>query len=151
MHWFNPAQVMKLIEVIRGALTSDETFNFMLDLCEKLGKNPVEATDSPGFFTSRYILIVMMSAIRMFEGGIAGIKEIDTMCKQGFGFPMGPFELMDLTGMDVALHATEYTYGITGDIANKAPLTLRKLVTAGYIGRKPESKGGWYDYYHISK
>ncbi len=150
MHWFNPAQVMVLIEVIRGALTSDETFDFMLDFCKKIGKNPVEANDSPGFFTSRYILVVMMTGIRMFENGIAGIKEIDTMCKQGFGFPMGPFELMDLTGLDVALHATEYTYDTTGDIANKAPLTLRKLVTAGYIGRKKGSKGGWYDYYKIA-
>jgi len=151
MHWFNPAQVMTLIEVIRGALTSDETFNFMMDFCQKLGKNPVEAKDAPGFFTSRFISSIMHSAVRMFEQGVAGIKEIDTMCKQGFGFPMGPFELMDLTGLDIPLHGADYVYNITGDPMDKAPLTLRKLVAAGYIGRKLGSKGGWYDYYHISK
>jgi len=151
MHWFNPAQVMRLIEVIRGALTSDETFNFAMELSRKLGKVPVEASDSPGFFTSRFIGIVMMSAIKLFEQGIAGIEEIDTMCKLGFGFPMGPFELMDLTGLDVPLHAAEYIYDITGDPGNKAPLTMRKLVAAGYIGKKAGSKGGWYDYYRIKK
>lgn len=151
MHWFNPAQVMRLIEVIRGTLTSDETFNFILDFCRKLGKNPVEAKDTPGFFTSRFIGIVMNSAVRMFEQGIAGIKETDTMCRQAFGFPMGPFELMDLTGLDIGLHAADYIYGITGDPAAKAPVSVRKLVAAGYIGHKPGSKGGWYDYYRISK
>jgi 3-hydroxybutyryl-CoA dehydrogenase len=151
MHWFNPAQVMRLIEVIRGALTSDETFNFTMELSKKLGKVPVEASDAPGFFTSRFIGMVMMSAVRLFEQGIAGIKEIDTMCKLGFGFPMGPFELMDLTGLDVGVHAGEYIYDITGDIGNKPPLTLKKLVSAGYIGKKTGSRGGWYDYYKISK
>ena len=151
MHWFNPAQVMRLIEVIRGALTSDETFNFMVDFCLKLGKNPVEAKDVPGFFTSRFIAMVMNNAVRMFEEGVAGVKEIDIMCRQGFGFPMGPFELMDLVGMDVNQHISEYVYPITGDPNAMLPITVRKLVAAGYIGNKPGSKGGWYDYYGISK
>ena len=149
MHWFNPAQVMKLIEVIRGVSSSDETFNFMIDFCRKIGKNPVEANDAPGFFSSHFICNFMYTAIRMFEQGIAGIEEIDTICKQGFGFPMGPFELMDLTGLDIPFHGMAYTYSITGDPVDKAPVTLKKLVTAGYVGHKRESKGGWYDYYHI--
>jgi len=151
MHWFNPAQVMRLIEIIRGALTSDETFKFMWDLSLKLGKNPVEAKDTPGFFTSRFIGIFMNSAVRMFEEGVAGIKEIDVMSKQAFGFPMGPFELMDLTGLDIGVHASEYIYGLTGDPSARAPITLRKLATAGYIGNKPGSRGGWYDYYRLTK
>jgi len=151
MHWFNPAQVMRLIEVIRGALTSGETFGFMVDFCRKLGKNPVEAKDVPGFFTSRFIDMLMNNAVRMFEEGIAGITEIDTMCRQGFGFPMGPFELMDLTGLDINQHVAEYIYSMTGDPNAMAPITMRKLVAAGYIGNKPGSKGGWYNYYGISK
>ena len=149
MHWFNPAPVMKLIEVIRGALTSDSTFDFIVEFSKKLGKIPVEASDSPGFFTSRFISEFMIRGVRMFEEGVAGIKEIDTMCKLGFGFPMGPFELMDLTGIDIIMHAGEYVYNITGDPNDKTPITLRKLVTAGYIGKKPGSKGGWYDFYNI--
>ncbi|MFC1918410.1 3-hydroxyacyl-CoA dehydrogenase family protein [Chloroflexota bacterium] len=151
MHWFNPAQIMKLIEVIRGALTSTETFNVTIDFSRKLGKNPLEAKDAPGFFTSRFISMVMNSAVRMFEEGIAGIEEIDTMCKQAFGFPMGPFELLDHTGLDVNVHSSDYIYGITGDPAAKAPVSLRKLAAAGYLGNKAMSKGGWYDYYQISK
>lgn len=151
MHWFNPAQVMTLIEVVRGILTSEETLNFMLDFSRKLGKNPVEAKDSPGFFTSHFLSSFIFRAVRMWEQGIAGIKEIDTMCKQGFGFPMGPFELMDLTGLDIYVEAGDYICSITGESVDKCPLTLRNLVAAGYIGHKAGSRGGWYDYYHISK
>lgn len=149
MHWFNPAPVMRLIEVVRGTLTSDDTFNFMVEFSKKLGKNPVEAKDGPGFFTTRFLAEFMNAGVRMFEEGLGGIKEIDTMCKQGFGFPMGIFELMDLTGIDVIFHVGEYLFSITGDPRMKAPLTLRKLVDAGYTGRKPGSRGGWYDYYQI--
>ena len=151
MHWFVPAQIMKLIEVIRGAETSDETFDTIVELSKKLGKVPVEAKDGPGFFTSRYIGSYFMEAIRLFESGVAGIKEIDTMCKLGFGWPMGPFELMDLTGLDIAMHASEYVCREIGDPRHAAPITLKKLVRADYIGNKPGSKGGWYAYYKIEK
>jgi 3-hydroxybutyryl-CoA dehydrogenase len=154
MHWFNPAPVMKLIEIVRGALTSDETFNITVELANKLGKIPIEAHDSPGFFTTRFITSLFIEAIRIFETGVAGIKEIDEMSKLGFGFPMGPFELMDLVGLDTALHISEYLYNETKDYRYAPPLTLRKLVLSGYIGDKrvkPSSKGGWYDFYNISK
>ena len=154
MHWFNPAPVMKLIEVVRGALTSDETYNLTVRLAEKCGKTPVEAKDTPGFFTTRFILILTNEAVRMFERGIAGIKEIDTMAKLGFGFPMGPFELMDLVGLDTILHISNYIYNETGEEIFKPPITLKKLVLSGYIGNKKiktGSKGGWYDYYKPEK
>jgi len=151
MHWFNPAPIMRLVEVIKGAETSDETYNMTADLCKKLGKIPVKAEDGPGFFTSRFLASYLMEAVRLFECGIAGIKEVDTMCKLGFGWPMGPFELMDLTGIDIPVHAAEYVYKETGDPKYAVPITIKKLVKAGYIGNKLGSKGGWYDYFKIEK
>ena len=151
MHWFNPAPVMKLIEVVRGALTSDETFNLTVELSKKMGKIPIEAGDGPGFFTTRFINSWLVEAVRLFEIGIGGIKEIDEMCKLAFGFPMGPFELMDLIGLDTALHIAEYLYNETKEPHYAAPNTLKKLVLSGYIGRKPGSRGGWYDFYGIEK
>ncbi len=151
MHWFNPAPVMKLIEVVRGALTSDETFNLTVELSKKMGKIPIEAGDGPGFFTTRFINSWLVEAIRLFEIGIGGIKEIDEMCKLAFGFPMGPFELMDLVGLDTMLHIAEYLYNETKEPHYAAPNTLKKLVLSGYLGRKPGSRGGWYDFYGIEK
>ncbi|WP_456468567.1 3-hydroxyacyl-CoA dehydrogenase NAD-binding domain-containing protein [Archaeoglobus sp.] len=151
MHWFNPAPVMKLIEVIRGALTSDETFNLTVELSKKFGKIPIEAGDGPGFFTTRFINSWLVEAVRLFEIGIGGIKEIDEMCKLAFGFPMGPFELMDLIGLDTALHIAEYLYDETSERHYAPPVTLKKLVMSGYIGRKPGSRGGWYDFYGIER
>ena len=154
MHWFNPAPVMKLVEIVKGGLTSDESYNLTVELAKKCGKVPVEAKDVPGFFTTRFILSVTNEAIRLFENGIAGIKEIDTMSKLGFGFPMGPFELMDLIGLDTILHISDYLYEETGELTFKAPIILKKLVLSGYLGSKKikaNSKGGWYDYYRIQK
>ncbi len=154
MHWFNPAPVIKLIEVVRGVLTSDETFQLTVELSKRLGKVPVEAKDSPGFFTTRFMMCWFMEAIRMFEEGIAGIKEIDTMCKLAFRFPMGPFELMDFTGLDTAFRVGEYVYRETGEKRYAPPVTLKKLVLSGYKGDKrfiPDSRGGWYDYFKVEK
>lgn len=151
MHWFNPAPVMKLIEVVRGAMTSDETFNLTVELSKKMGKIPIEAGDGPGFFTTRFINSWLVEAIRLFEIGVGRIKEIDEMCKLAFGFPMGPFELMDLIGLDTVLHIAEYMYGETKEKHYAPPVTLKKLVYSGYIGRKPGSKGGWYEYYGVEK
>ena len=154
MHWFNPAPVMPLIEVVRGASTSDETYNLIVEISKRLGKVPIEAKDGPGFFTTRFIISWLMESVRLFELDVAGIKEIDQMCKLAFRFPMGPFELMDLIGLDTVLHISEYIFSETHEIHQAPPLTLRKLVLAGYIG-DPEvkigSKGGWYDYHRIKK
>lgn len=154
MHWFNPAPVMKLIEIVRGALTSDETFEITVELSKRFGKIPIEAKDGPGFFTTRFINSWLVEAIRLFELGVAGIKEIDEMCKLAFGFPMGPFELMDLIGLDTVLHIAEYMYEETKEKHYAPPITLKKLVMSGYLGDKklkPQSRGGWYDYYKIKK
>lgn len=149
MHWFNPPSMMKLIEVIRGALTSDETYNLVVDLSRKLGKEPVLASDGPGFFTTRYIGTYLTEAIRLLELGVAGIEEMDKMCKLGFGWPMGPIKLADYIGLDTMLHISEYLLKETGDPRYAAPLVLKKLVKSGYLGKKPGSKGGFYEYFKI--
>jgi 3-hydroxybutyryl-CoA dehydrogenase len=152
MHWFNPAHVMPLIEVVRGPLTSDETFNLIVGLSKKLGKTPIEARDGPGFYTTRFITAYLFEAVRLFEAGVAGIGEIDEMTKLAFRHPMGPFELMDLIGLDTMLHIGEYICGITNEPRYSPPLVLRKLVLSGYIGdprSKPGSRGGWRDYFKV--
>jgi 3-hydroxybutyryl-CoA dehydrogenase len=150
MHWFNPAPVMPLIEVVRGPLTSEETLRLVMDLSRKLGKIPIEVKDGPGFYTTRFITAYLFEAIRIFEEGIAGIESIDEMTKLAFRHPMGPFELMDLIGLDTVLHIGEYIYTLTGEPQYKPPLTLRKLVLSGYLGDpryKAGSKGGWRNYF----
>ncbi|MEM1537461.1 MAG: 3-hydroxyacyl-CoA dehydrogenase family protein [Candidatus Nezhaarchaeales archaeon] len=154
MHFFNPVPIMRLVEVVRGALTSDETVNLAKELSIKLGKIPVVVNDGPGFFTSRWFAVWASEAFRLFELGIAGIKEIDTMCKLGFNMPLGPFELHDMVGIDVQLHVLEYLYRETGDPRYAPPTILKKLVKAGYRGDprfNPGSKGGFYDYFKVVK
>lgn len=150
MHWFNPAPAMPLIEVIRGPLTSEETLNLIIALSKKLGKTPIEVKDGPGFYTTRFITAYLFEAIRLFEAGIADIEGIDEMTKLAFRHPMGPFELMDLIGLDTMLHIGEYIYNITKEPHYKPPIALRKLVLSEYIGDpkyKLGSKGGWRTYY----
>ncbi len=151
MHWFNPPPMMKLIEIVSGALTSDETYETIRDFSIKLGKEPVPANDGPGFFTTRYISFYLAEAMRLFEMGTAGIKEMDDMCKLGFGWPMGPIELVDFIGLDTNLHILEYMHEETGDPRYAPPLILKKLVKSGYFGKKPWSKGGFYEYFGISR
>lgn len=154
MHFFNPAHVMKLVEIIRGATTSDETYKVIYDLSIKMGKVPVEAMDGPGFFTTRFICYTAAEIIRLLELGIAGVKEIDTMVKLGFGWPMGPFVLVDFVGLDTIYHVLEYCYNETGNTSYKPPMLLRKMVMAGFLGdpkQKPGSKGGFYEYFKVPR
>jgi len=154
MHWFNPAQMMPLIELVRGEQTSNETFDFLFALSEKMGKKPVTVNDGPGFFTSRFMTAFLNEAARLLEAGVAGVKEIDTMCKLGFSFPMGPFELMDVIGLDTMLQSSVYIYGKTADEKFKTPEVLKKMVADGFFGDrriKKGSRGGWYDAYGIEK
>ena len=154
MHWFNPAPVMPLIEIVRSSLTSDETFKLVIELSRKLAKIPIEAKDGPGFYTTRFITAYLYEAIRLFETGVAGIKEIDEMTKLAFRHPMGPFELMDLIGLDTTLHIGEYVYSKTLEPQYRPPLSLRKLVLSEFFGDKrfkPASRGGWWDYYKVSR
>ncbi len=135
MHFFNPAPLMKLVEIVRGLKTSDETINTVIDLSEKLGKIPVVINDGPGYVSTRMHAIFVIEAMRIFESGIADAKSIDEVAKYGFNHPMGPLELADLMGLDVVLKFYEYLEKELGD-RYKPPIILKKLVSAGYTGKK---------------
>ncbi|RLF15241.1 MAG: 3-hydroxyacyl-CoA dehydrogenase [Thermoprotei archaeon] len=154
LHFFNPVPIMRGVEVVKGALTSQETLDLAVEFCKKIGKVPIVVNDGPGFFTSRWFAAWAGEAFRLFEAGIAGIKEIDQLAKLCFNMPMGPFELHDMAGIDVQLHVMEYLYRETGDPRYAPPLILKKLVKAGYYGDRkynPRSRGGFYDYFGIPK
>jgi len=146
MHFFNPAQIMKLVEVIRGYHTNDETVSAVTEMAKKLGKEPVEVKkDTPGFIVNRLMIPHFLEAIKMVEEGIATVEDIDKAVKLGLNYPMGPFELMDLTGVDIALHVSEYLYKeLNKESKWSAPTLLRSMTRAGKLGRK--TKGGWYKY-----
>ena len=146
MHFFNPAQIMRLVEVIRGYHTNDETVRTVMDMSRKMGKEPVEVKkDTPGFIVNRLMIPHFLEAIKMYEEGVATIEDIDKAVKLGLNYPMGPFELMDLTGVDIALHVSEYLYKeLNKENKWSAPTLLRSMIRAGKLGRK--TKGGWYKY-----
>jgi 3-hydroxybutyryl-CoA dehydrogenase len=146
MHFFNPAPLMKLVEVIRGYDTSNETVSAVMEMARKLGKEPVEVKkDTPGFIVNRLLMPHFVEAIKMAEEGIASIEDIDKAVKLGLNYPMGPFELMDLTGIDIGLHVIEYLYKeLNKESKWSAPTLLRSMVRAGKLGRK--TKAGWYKY-----
>jgi 3-hydroxybutyryl-CoA dehydrogenase len=146
MHFFNPAPLMRLVEVIRAYHTNDETVRVVMEMAKKLGKEPVEVKkDTPGFIVNRLMMPHMVEAIRMAEEGIASIEDIDKAVKLGLNYPMGPFELMDLTGTDIALHVTEYLYKeLNKESKWSVPTLLRSMIRAGKLGRK--TGGGWYKY-----
>lgn len=146
MHFFNPAPLMRLVEVIRGYETSDETVSIVMEMARKMGKEPVEVKkDTPGFIVNRLMIPHLIEAIKMAEEGIASIEDIDKAVKLGLNYPMGPFELMDLTGVDISLHVTEYLYReLNKESKWSAPTLLRSMVRAGKLGRK--TGAGWYKY-----
>jgi len=144
MHFFNPAPLMRLVEVIHGYHTSDETIKVVMEMARKFGKEPVEVKkDTPGFIVNRLLMPHFIEAIKMAEEGIASIEDIDKAVKLGLNYPMGPFELMDLTGIDIALHVIEYLYKeLNKESKWSAPTLLRSMVRAGRLGKK--TGGGWY-------
>jgi 3-hydroxybutyryl-CoA dehydrogenase len=144
MHFFNPPQVMKLVEIVRGLQTSDETVELAKKLAEKLGKVPVLCKDVPGFIANRVGIIAILEAIRLYEQGVASARDIDTAMKLGYNWPMGPLELADFIGLDILLNISEILYKETGNLAYHPPTILRRLVTAGYLGRKTNK--GFYTY-----
>ncbi|CAC11618.1 probable 3-hydroxyacyl-CoA dehydrogenase [Thermoplasma acidophilum] len=148
MHWFNPAGIMKLIEVVRAKMTSEDTISTVVDFSRRIGKTPVVVADVPGFFTTRFIEGWLLAAIRSYEANIATKADIDTMAKLAFGFPMGPFELMNIIGIDTVYHIAEYLREETGDPQFIPPVSLKQMVINGYLGDpkvKYGSKGGWFD------
>lgn len=143
-HWFNPPPLMKLIEVIRGIETSDETLQAALDLAHAYGKETIVCKkDTPGFITSRLIASFMVEAGRILEEGIADLEDIDKACKLGFGHAMGPLMTADLSGLDVVEFVADNLARNYGD-RFLVPQTVRALVNAGHLGRK--SGRGLYDY-----
>jgi len=145
MHFFNPALVMKCVEIVPGPDTSEDTTATVAALARRMGKEPVVLTkEIHGFLANRILNAVRDEAIRLYEGGYAGIAEIDTVCRTALGYPMGPFELMDLTGVDIGYHVKLARFEETGDPQDAPSATVTELVRQGRLGRKTGS--GFYDY-----
>ncbi len=145
MHFFNPAQVMRLCEIIRGYKTSDETVKIASSLAQSFGKTTVEVKkDTPGFIVNRVMMPQFIEAIRLVEEGVATPQDIDTAVTLGLNYPMGPFTLMDFTGIDISMFVMDYFYEESKDMRWNPPYTVKSVVRAGRLGRK--TGAGWYDY-----
>jgi 3-hydroxybutyryl-CoA dehydrogenase len=151
MHFFNPVQLMKPLEVVRGVLTKDDTVDAVKNLALKLGKTHIVVKDSPGFASTRLGVALFQEASKMLEEGVASLKDIDTGAKLFYGHRMGPFETCDLVGLDARLNNLNSLYQSTGDPKWAPPLLLKQLVASSYLGDKPGSKGGYYTYFGVQK
>jgi 3-hydroxybutyryl-CoA dehydrogenase len=144
MHFFNPVQVMKLVEVIPALQTTEETVDIAMKFSEKIGKVPIKCKDTPGFVVNRILVPMMLDACRLVDEGVASIEDIDKAMKLGAGWPMGPFELMDFTGVEIAYYVGEIFYEYMKQPHFNPPGLMRKMVKAGYLGKKTGK--GFYDY-----
>ena len=142
LHFFNPVHIMKLLEIVRGPLTSDETLAAAVDLAARLKKTAIVVNDAPGFATSRLGICLGNEAMRMLEEGVASAADIDQAMKLGYGHPMGPLALSDLVGLDVRMHITTGLFDELGTDGFRAPRLLKRLVKLGHIGKK--SGRGFY-------
>ena len=144
MHFFNPAPAMKLVEVIRGARTSNECFKAVYDCAAEIGKSPVEVGEAPGFVVNRILFPMINEAIIVLENGIASKEDIDTAMMYGANHKMGPLALADLVGLDICLAIMETIFTETGDSKYRPALTMKKMVRAGLLGQKTGE--GFYKY-----
>jgi 3-hydroxybutyryl-CoA dehydrogenase len=146
MHFFNPVPLMRLVEVIRGYYTSDDTIAVAMDLARKFKKEPIEVKkDIPCFVVNRLMMPHFIEAILLLQEGIASAEDIDKAAKLGLNYPMGPFELMDLTGIDIAYHVAEYLHKeMNKELKWVSPRLMKDMVKANRLGMK--TGGGWYNY-----
>ena len=136
LHFFNPAQRMKLVEVVAAEQSSEETLNALEAFAEGLGKQPVRTKDRPGFLVNRLLMPYLNQVIQAYDDGLASAEDMDIALEMGLGYPMGGLKLLDLIGLDIHLHATSAAYEQTHDLHFSPPPLLRRLVSAGYLGRK---------------
>jgi len=144
LHFFNPVPLMKLVEVVRTILTTDETFNTAFAWAKSLGKEAVSCRDNSGFIVNRLLVPYILDAIRAYEEGVGSVEDIDKAMQLGCGYPMGPFTLLDFVGLDTTYFITDVMFGEYREKRFAAPPLLRKMVLAGRFGRK--SGAGFYDY-----
>ena len=144
MHFFNPVPVMKLVEIIKGIATSEETKNAIIELSKGLGKEPVEVEEAPGFVVNRILIPMINEAVGILADGIASAEDIDLAMKLGANHPIGPLALADLVGLDVCLAIMEVLYEEFGDSKYRPHPLLRKMVRGGLLGRK--TKKGFFEY-----
>jgi len=144
LHFFNPVPMMKLVEVVKTIATAPEVFDAAVEFGKKLGKVPVRTSDKTGFIVNRLLVPYLLDAIRAYEEGVGSITDIDEAMKLGCGYPMGPFTLLDFVGLDTTYYITEVMYDEFKERRFASPALLRRLVLAGWYGRK--SGKGFYDY-----
>ena len=144
LHFFNPVPLMKLVEVVRGLATSDETYQALYAFSQAIGKEPITAPDKPGFIVNRLLVPYLLDAIRCFEEGLGSAQDIDNGMKLGCGHPMGPLTLLDFVGLDTTYYIANIMFDEYKDAMFAAPPLLKRMVLAGKLGRK--SGEGFYKY-----
>src|ERR1700693_4251449 len=144
LHFFNPVPLMKLVEVVRTIATSDEVYETAYEFGKKLGKVPVRTSDKTGFIVNRLLVPYLLDAVRAYEEGVGSIEDIDNAMKLGCGYPMGPFTLLDFVGLDTTYYITHVMYDEFKERRFASPPLLKRMVMAGWYGRK--SGKGFYDY-----
>jgi len=144
MHFFNPVPIMGLVEIIKGQATNDETVKTIEEVSKKVGKETVLVNEAPGFAVNRILVPALLEAVHAIQEGVATVEDMDTSIRLGLNWPMGPLTLLDFVGLDTTLHISDYFVDEFKDSKYRAPTLLRKMVRAGWLGRK--SGMGFYDY-----